>query len=154
VPLKFIFIPTTSPIPHQNLPSSHDAISHNFRVQVFVARGRSEWFVRVVVSAAVLVGLTPAVIVAAPAPFCPSIPMTVHQKNQQSQSQDELQCQNSPMPSLCFPSGSPAFAHFSKCLVVLTVPPVCLFVRTDQYCGNVAVPRIEGALMRHLRQTS
>ena len=50
--------------------------SHNFRVQVFVARGRSEWFVRVAVSVGVLVGLTPAVIVAAPEPAWPSIPMT------------------------------------------------------------------------------
>jgi hypothetical protein len=55
----------------------HVSPPHNFRVQVLVARGRSEWFVRVVVSAAVLVGLTPTVIVAAPAPTWPSIPMTI-----------------------------------------------------------------------------
>jgi hypothetical protein len=53
-------------------------ITHNFRVQVLVARGRSEWFVKVVVSAATFVGSTPAVIVAAPAPTWPSIPMTAN----------------------------------------------------------------------------
>ena len=58
------------------------------------------------------------------------------------------------MPSLCFPSGSPAFSHFSKCLVVLMVPPTWRFVRTLQYWGKVAVPTMLGWLILHLRQTS
>jgi hypothetical protein len=41
---------------------------HNFLVQVLVALGRSEWFSKVVVSATLPVGLTPAVIVAKPVP--------------------------------------------------------------------------------------
>ena len=41
---------------------------YNFLVQVLVALGRSEWFSKVIVSATLPVGLTPAVIVAKPVP--------------------------------------------------------------------------------------
>lgn len=67
----------TYPLPTSHHIRNSQKSSHSLRVQVFVARGRSEWFVRVAVSAGVLVGLTPAVMVAAPAPAWPSIPMTV-----------------------------------------------------------------------------
>jgi hypothetical protein len=75
LPLQFILLPKIPPNPHQ-LHIMRPFIAHNFRVQVLVARGLSEWFVRVVVSAATFVGRAPAVIVAAPAPTWPSIPMT------------------------------------------------------------------------------
>ena len=42
--------------------------SYNFLVQVLVALGRSEWLSKVVVSATVTVGFTPAVMVAKPVP--------------------------------------------------------------------------------------
>jgi len=43
-------------------------VAHSFLVHVLVALGRSEWFNKVVVSATLPVGLTPAVMVAKPVP--------------------------------------------------------------------------------------
>jgi hypothetical protein len=84
LPLRLILPPTIPPTPHQfSTMRPPISSSHNFRVQVLVARGRSEWFVRVVVSAAVLAGLTPTVMVAAPAPTWPSIPMTAQARRGQ-----------------------------------------------------------------------
>ena len=77
--LQFILLPKIPPTPHQ-FSRTRPFNAHNFRVQVLVARGLSEWFVRVVVSAATFVGRAPAVIVAAPAPTWPSIPMTAKTK--------------------------------------------------------------------------
>lgn len=42
----------------------------------------------------------------------------------------------------------PLAAHASKWVLVVTVPPVRLFCLTLQYCWNVLVPSILGALVR------
>jgi hypothetical protein len=48
----------------------------------------------------------------------------------------------------------PRFAQASKWFAVVTVPPTRLDVRTDQYCWNVEVPRIEGSLVRVVSRMS
>lgn len=94
----------------------------------------SDLKVEVGVSGTGVVGSTPAVRSALPAPLCPSIANAMY---------------------WCVPSSNPISFQALQWLPVLIVPPQCMLVRTDQYCSkSVLSPSMLGALVRFFCQTS